>query len=129
MPFDGQMRTGFVSLDDMLLDMVELSFAGGKNWRQGDFARGNRRCLMEAIVVVRWETQARRDRVIEYLARAIRNWNLLNRKPPLEGGAPQVVVAFNDAHERTFADIVEVIRHARELTQVDAYIRADGRAA
>jgi hypothetical protein len=56
------------------------------------------------------------------VAQAIKNWRRRIGLPPSRLCEVDMISVFNDAAERTFADIVELIREAREVTQVDAYI-------
>jgi hypothetical protein len=144
MPLDGQMRTGFVSLEDMLLDMVEFALDGGKKWTKRTLKVGNKRCLLGAVRFVRHETGYGPDHTEKYLARAINGWAMrrneerfLSESTDVLAGRvdPSVcaIMAFNDAEKRTFRQVVEVIRDARELAQVDAYVaemeRNAGRSA
>lgn len=120
MPFDGEIiRRGFLGLEDMLLDMVEFSFEGGAKWMQGK--EGNfkgQRCLIGAVRFVREQTGIRCDEMERYLARAIAIRSNNSRLTD-----SRAITNFNDVRGRTFADIVAIIREARELAQVDEYVR------
>ena len=135
MPFDGAKRTGFVSLEDMLLDMVEFALDGGNKWSQCLIEWGEHHCLFGAVEFVRRETNFGPDRVEELLVEAIRNWRgRRGRRPSYRNREPEEVIAdFNDALKRRFSEVVEVIREARELAQIDAYVkemeRKTGRSA
>jgi hypothetical protein len=122
MPFDGQTRTRFMSPEDMLLDMVEFSFEGGKNWLREGFEKNDRRCLIGALIIVREQTHFGRDRVADYLVQAITTWNKKNRRSRHKETPNSIIIAFNDNEKRCFADIVEVIREARKLAREDAYV-------
>ena len=123
MPFDGEIRSGFVGLDDMLLDMVEFSFAGGSRWAQRAVEVGDSHCLIGAAQYVARETGCESDRTIQYLSEAITKWQRRHRLIPSQNCDIDNVVGFNDAKGRRFAEIVAVIREARELAMVDEYVR------
>jgi hypothetical protein len=126
MPFDGTTRTGFLGHDDMLLDMVEFALDGGRNWLQRAYKRGNRRCLLETVRLVRKETGSRNDRIIDYLAQGITNWKRRDGREATPFSPYAMIVGFNDATGREFSDIVEVIREARQLAQQAFNIEIEG---
>jgi hypothetical protein len=137
MSFGGATRTGFVCLEDMMLDMVEFALDGGKKWaRCNSKAFDNRFCLVGAVILVCRETRNAdaRDQIVSYLARAVWNWGQRNRERIFDTSGEQTIVMwFNNAPKRRFTHIIEVIREARELAQIDAYIaemeRKAGRSA
>ena len=69
------------------------------------------------------------DRLPSLLSRAIDWWSIEHGRKPRSLSDWDNVSSFNDAKERTFADIVSVIRIARELAQVDEYVRLMSEAA
>jgi len=102
----------------LVLDMAAFFFQDGKLWtRQHWKTRAGARCLVEAVRFVRQEIGSRDDRALGYLARAIRessgDWRV--------GGASQdLIVGYNDTKGRTYAEIADVLRRAKQLAEADA---------
>jgi hypothetical protein len=81
------------------------------------------------VMFVRNHTGYGPDRLPSLLSRAIDWWSIEHGRKPRSLSDWDNVSSFNDAKERTFADIVSVIRIARELAQVDEYVRLMSEAA
>src|SRR6201995_4721549 len=102
MPFDGHLRTGFVSLEDMLLDMVEFALDGGKKWGQGLGMSRKKLCLMQAVMFVRRQTRYGTDNADRYLAQAIGAWDARRGHRPSDEVIPlNLIIEFNDVKGRT----------------------------
>ena len=123
MPFDGTAQRGYLGLDDALLDMVEFALDGGKQWCQRGLEIGDKRCLFGSALFVQHETGCFSVHVFRYLAQAIDRWRVRRGLAPLDLTDYYKIAAFNDGKDRSFEDIIAVIRNARELAQIDEYVR------
>ena len=125
MPFDFLIKPVVNSETVLFLDMMEFALDGGKSWsRCAVETRAGRRCLLGAAQYVRRETNFGRERAVEYLARAIAAWQRRNSLTSSVCCDVDGVVEFNDAPGRKFSEILGIIREARELAMVDAYVAA-----
>jgi hypothetical protein len=102
----------------LVLDMVEFYFRGGERWAPGSSREGDRFCLLTAIEFVRRETGCHSDHSFYYLARAIDPDIAVLARP--DQMSPSLIIAFNDAPGRTYAEIAAVLHTARALAEIDA---------
>jgi hypothetical protein len=126
MPFDGttakttrrpeQRTTALRSA--LVLDMVEFFFRDGAMWVSGQWETcDGKRCLLQAVSFVRRQIGSRADRAPAYLAHAIRDNNYIRPHDR--------IVAYNDAHGRTYPEIAALIRAAKALAEADARSEPD----
>jgi hypothetical protein len=102
----------------LVLDMVEFYFQGGKRWVPGTWLHGEQRCLLGAVRFVRNQLADHKDNATDYLARAIRPELAFIARPDRHPAS--IVIAFNDAPRRTYAEVAAVVRKAKELAEADA---------
>lgn len=102
----------------LLLDMVEFYFRGGERRAPGLSREGDRFCLLTAIEFVRSEIGCHSDDAFHYLARAIDPEIAVLARP--DQMSPSLVIAFNDAPGRTYAEIAAVLHTAKALAEMDA---------
>lgn len=102
----------------LVLDMVEFYFQGGKRWVPGTWLHREQRCLLGAVRFVRNQLAYHKDNATDYLARAIRPELAFIARPDWHPAS--IVIAFNDAPRRTYAEVAAVVRKAKELAEADA---------
>jgi len=133
MPFDGSdmVRVRLLSPHQtaaqsaIVLDMMEFFFDGGRKWcRKTLETSDGKQCLLGSVEYVQRLIGYRDDDAVGYLARAINLRQIRKSLPPLGDSDGVTVIGFNDAYRRSFGDILEVLRQARELAMVDAFVRA-----
>ena len=121
MPFDGTTAKTTRRLEQrttalrsaLVLDMVEFFFRDGAMWVSGQWETcDGKRCLLQAVSFVRQQIGSRADRAPAYLAHAIRENNYIRPHDR--------IIAYNDAHGRTYREIAALIREAKALAEADA---------
>jgi hypothetical protein len=124
MPFDGttpakpQLAQISAAQSALVLDVVEVSFRDGATWARDAYCTfDGRRCLLEAVQLVRRQIGVQFDRAPDYLARAIR---LRRGYADSHADTHATVIAFNDARRRSWRHIAAVIRKAKALAEADA---------
>jgi hypothetical protein len=123
MPFDGTSKSSVAAQSMIVLDRVECFLDGGGRWARRTYRTGDGKCcLLGAIEHVRCETGLSDDRAAEYLAHAINLRQMRKGLPALGDSDCMAVMGFNDTYRRQFGDILEVVRQARELARLDAFV-------
>ena len=110
MPFDGIPATDNRSA--LVLEMMEDYLQGGARWMRGYHHNPEgRKCLLAAMKHVRKQLASQDDAVPAYLAKAI-EWPV---GAECKGRHCAIMMAFNDAPGRTYAEIEAVLHKAMEL--------------
>jgi hypothetical protein len=110
MPFDGEsfLRTKDGIAAEVIDRILELLGKNGRNWLQGDWEDGNKRCLVQALVDACEERDAKEGPNARYIRMAIDEI-----RPISDWEAVEEITDFNDTVD--FEHVKYVLERAKEI--------------
>jgi len=117
MPFDAMPRREAKSRTVLVLEMMQFVFRrDGRKWAQHQLETPcGRFCLLGALGFSKRALRIEDDRALECLAQAIRG----SRRRRSARTMGKIVIGYNDAEARRFADIAVVLQKAKEHAEAD----------